>query len=302
MRRGIKMEQIIFNHTPLDFYRAFLNGKYFYFESIPIKPEFLDMDSNWDDKIVLKRELQKHNVPVPAFLHLPIFNLKNLDDIFSQLEAPVIVKPKIGSRARHTVTNINTKEQFKKGVELARQISAYIVAEEHIDGYICRATVVDGKLGGFYRGSIPTITGDGQKTIHDLIQIRNGEREERYSIRVSEELHDHIERAGFKIDDVLPEGVSISLSHRGGQLFGGNTKEMIDDLHPSFIPVFERAASAVGLAVAGFDAIIPDPTKDASSQKWGIIECNTLPFIDVHYFALEGKPRNIAGMVWDMWK
>ena len=57
-----------------------------------------------------------------------------------------------------------------------------------------------------------------------------------------------------------------------------------------------------GLMVAGFDSIIPDPTQPADSQHWGIIECNTLPFIDLHYYALEGKPQNIAGMIWDLWK
>jgi cyanophycin synthetase len=76
---------------------------------------------------------------------------------------------------------------------------------------------------------------------------------------------------------------------------------MVDEIHPSFIPFFEKAALVTGLSIAGFDSIIPDPTMDAYSQKWGIIECNTLPFIDLHYYALEGKPRNIAGMVWDLW-
>jgi D-alanine-D-alanine ligase-like ATP-grasp enzyme len=77
---------------------------------------------------------------------------------------------------------------------------------------------------------------------------------------------------------------------------------MIDELHPSFIPFLEKASKVTGLSIAGFDCIIPDPTKDESSQRWGIIECNTLPFIDMHYYALEGKPRNIAGMIWDLWK
>ena len=76
---------------------------------------------------------------------------------------------------------------------------------------------------------------------------------------------------------------------------------MLDELHPTFIPIIEKAAKVVGLSVIGFDAIIPDPAKPAHLQRWGIIECNTLPFIDVHYYALEGKPKNIAGMIWDMW-
>ena len=76
---------------------------------------------------------------------------------------------------------------------------------------------------------------------------------------------------------------------------------MPDNLHPSFLPVLQKAERIVNLSVVGFDCIIPDPTKDANSQRWGIIECNSLPFIDLHYYALEGKSRNIAGMIWDMW-
>ena len=145
--------------------------------------------------------------------------------------------------------------------------------------------------------------GDGRKTIKELIEEKDAKRHNRVErIRIGEELHSHIFRSGFKIDDILPEEFSLSLSHRIGRLFGGTTKEMLDDLHPSFIPILKQATKIVNLPVVGFDCIIPDPTQNANSQKWGIIECNSLPFIDLHYFALEGKPKNIAGMIWDMWQ
>ena len=159
-----------------------------------------------------------------------------------------------------------------------------------------------GVLAGFYRGQAPAIIGDGKKTIKELIEEKDNKRQNRIEpIRISKELHEHILRSGFVVDDILPEGVSLSLSHRIGRLFGGTTKEMLNNLHPSFIPILKEAAKIVSLLVVGFDCIIPDPTKEASSQKWGIIECNSLPFIDLHYYALEGKPKNIAGMIWDMW-
>ena len=100
----------------------------------------------------------------------------------------------------------------------------------------------------------------------------------------------------------MPKGLRLYLTHRIGRFYGGETEEMIDKLHPSFIPILKRAANVLNITVAGFDCVIPDPTQDAVSQRWGIIECNTLPFIDLHYFALKGKPRNIAGMIWDLWK
>ena len=53
--------------------------------------------------------------------------------------------------------------------------------------------------------------------------------------------------------------------------------------------------------VVGFDLIMEDPTEDPETQRIGIIECNSLPFIDLHYFALEGPVINLAENVWDLW-
>src|SRR3989338_1627975 len=105
-RRGIEMEQIIFLGKPLDHYRAALNikgrRKKFYFESIPIRPEFLDMDQNWDNKSVLKREFRKNNIPIPEYVNLNFFNFQGPEKAFYKLRKPIIVKPRMGSRGRHT--------------------------------------------------------------------------------------------------------------------------------------------------------------------------------------------------------
>jgi D-alanine-D-alanine ligase-like ATP-grasp enzyme len=301
-RRGIEMEQIIIGKKPLDWYRAKFAGKTIYFESIPIQSEFLDFKKDWDNKIILKKELSKHKIPVPEYKRVPFFRNKNIEGLLSKIKPPVIVKPQLGSRARHTITNIHTIEHLKDGINIAGKISPHLVVEEHLQGYVCRATLIGGVLAGFYRGKAPFIVGDGKKTIRELIEEKDKERNERVEqVRLGEELYAHIARSGFNIEDVLPDQMTLTLSHRIGRLFGGTTKEMIDELHPSFTPILEKAASVVGLSVVGFDCIIPDPTKEEDSQRWGIIECNTLPFIDLHYYALEGKPRNIAGMVWDLW-
>jgi cyanophycin synthetase len=302
-KRGIVMEQLVLFGKPLDHYRAVINGATVYFESIPIPSESLDMEKNWDDKIVLKKEFSKHGIPVPSYVQLPLIRGRSLQHYFSLFKTPIIVKPQVGSRGRHTVTNIHTFDQFRQGVAVVKKLCPYVAVEEHLEGPICRATLVGGVLAGFYRGQAPFIVGDGKKTIQKLIEEKDAARKSRVEIvPISDELHGYIGRSGFVIDDILPADVRLFLSHHVGRLFGGTTKEMIDDLHPSFIPILEQAAAVTGLAIAGFDCIIPDPTADASSQRWGIIECNTLPFIDLHYYALEGRPRNIAGMVWDLWK
>jgi len=57
----------------------------------------------------------------------------------------------------------------------------------------------------------------------------------------------------------------------------------------------------------GADFIIEDITKSwkeparaGGEQHCGIIECNSLPFIDLHHYPLFGRPNNIAGKLWDL--
>ena len=302
-RRGIEMKQYIMFGRPVDQYRTRLRGKIKYFDSLPIPSKLLAMTKNWDDKYILKEELSKKNIPVPAYITVPTFLPKDFAKIFSKLRKPIIVKPRVGSRGRHTVTNIHTLEEFLAGVGVVKQICAYLSVEEHLEGDVCRATFVNGKLMGFYRGAVPAVVGDGVRTVEELITEKDAHRHERVEkILVNQEMRDYVLRLGFNMQDVLPKGLRLPLTYRTGRLFGGSTKEMLDELHPSFVPILSEAAQVVGLPVIGFDCVVPDPTKDANAQRWGIIECNSLPFIDLHYYALEGKPQNIAGAIWDMWE
>lgn len=301
-RRNLEMRQLVVFGKPTEVYKVKINGGDFYFNSLPIPPDRLDNKKNWDDKFILKKYLEKADVPVPKYFETSFFSFAKPKGIFEKFEKPIIVKPRIGSRGRHTTTNINTFEEFKFALSCAKQVCPTLSIEEHLHGYICRATLVEGKLVGFYRAEPPSVIGDGQKILKELIEEKDKNRKERVAtITLSKELLEYISRYGFTLDTIIPQGKRVELTHRTGRLFGGATKEMLSELHPSFLPFLEKAAKITDLVVVGFDCIIPDPEKNSNSQKWGIIEANTLPFIDLHYFALEGKPQNIAGAIWDLW-
>lgn len=302
IRRGIKMEQLVIFGRYTDNYRAKVNGKYIFFDSLPLPDEAEDLRENWDDKFFMKEKFARAGIPAPRHAVVPLGE-KKLRALFDKFSKPLIVKPRLGSRGRHTTTNINTFKEFLRAVKIARQISPKVITEEHLEGYVCRATCVAGKLAGFYRAESAFVVSDGKRTIAELIKDKNAGRHERISeIQISNETKDFIARSGHSLHSIPPSGMKVNLSHRIGRLFGGETEEMLSDLHMSFVPVLERAAAITGLLVLGFDCIIPDPRKPGDSQRWGIIECNTLPFIDLHYFALSGKPQNIAGFIWDFWQ
>ncbi|MCC7160401.1 ATP-grasp domain-containing protein [Candidatus Nomurabacteria bacterium] len=301
-KRGIKMEQVKIFGKPVEFYRAIINGKKRYFQSLPIPPWLQQSGYKWlDDKFKLYQVLSKNNIKVPKAYK--ISNLSQAKKAFENLSKPVIIKPQNGSRGRHTTTNINTEEELINALNLSRQITLFTVMQEHLFGSVCRATVINNKLVGFFRATPPQIIGDGIHTIQELIDDKNKNRNKKISdVNINDDLIDFIKRQNYTLDSILEKDKIIDLSAKTGRFYGGYTEEMLPKIHPKMHDIFSRAGSLIKAPIAGFDLIIKDPTKDPDTERWGIIECNSLPFIDLHYFALEGNPVNLAENIWDLWK
>ena len=301
-RRGIEMEQSVFLGKYLEHYRIKINGKAFYFQSLPVPPWLPQGGYDWiDDKFILAERLNTAGIPTPATRK--ISSMSDACSSFEELSKPLIIKPKSGSRGRHTTTNIKNAEELERAFSIARQITPAMVLQEHLFGSVYRATVVDNVLVGFFRGDPPQVAGDGIKNIRELIVEKNSKRNERLNeILIDEDLVSFIERQRYALDSVLPLGTIIDLSAKTGRFRGGHTKEMLPEVHPKMYSIFKKAGELVSAPILGFDLIIPDPTQDPDTQRWGVIECNSLPFIDLHYFALEGTPINVAKHVWDLWK
>lgn len=301
-KRGIHVEQIVMFGKHLEQYRARIGNGWLYFQSIPIPYWLPQKGYNWlDDKFKLGRVLEKAGIPAPKVRE--VSSLRGAKKAFEELNKPVIVKPRAGSRGRHTTTNINTLDELEAAYKLAKMISPGLVVEEHLFGSVYRATVINNELVGFFRADPPRITGDGTHTVSELIVLKNKTHGERLSeIVVSDDTRDFIARAGYELSSVLPSGKTLDLTAKTGRLYGGYTKEMLPEIHPKLHEIFRRAGETVEASIVGFDLIIPDPTADPDTETWGIIECNSLPFIDLHYFALEGTPINLAKNIWDLWE
>ncbi len=301
-RRGIPIRQLIFLGRPTDFYEAsLLNNKKIIFESIPVPPKKQTDSIEWmDDKLKLKKRLIAANIPVArggAF-----HRFESMRTAFQGLEKPVIVKPAQGSRGRHTTTFIYTEEHLKQAFDIGRQIAHRLVMEEHLVGSVYRGTVIDGKLLGVLRGDPPRITGDGKSTIAQLISIKNETRHEKVKeFKVTPLTETFLARSSYTLQSVLPAGVTIDLTEKVGLSYGGFTAEEIGITHPETKRILESAARVVDFPIIGFDFIIGDITKNPREQKWGIIEANSLPFIDLHAHPVEGQPINVAAHVWNWW-
>lgn len=252
-----------------------------------------------DDKAWLKKFFTQNNLPVPQGGAVTSFT--QAKNIFSKINRPVIVKPRAGSRGRHSTTFVSSVEDLEKAFEVAKQLCYWVIVEEQLFGPVYRATLINFELCGVLRGDSPFVAGDGVKTIAELIGQKNAlPRNGVKNIGIDSSTEFFLSRQNLKLTSIPEKGRAINLTEKIGVNYGGSSSEDFDICHPDNKELFVRAAKILGDPIAGFDFIITDITKSWKEQKRGFIEVNSLPFINLHHDPLLGQPRNVAGKIWDM--
>ena len=299
-RRGIPMRQLFVLGLSTELFEAYLQNSSHIFLSLPV-PLRYRADEPWvDDKYMLKKKFAEGGVAAP--LSYSVSTFKEAREALARL-GTVCVKPRFGSNGRHTFPYVSTEEELAKAFYSAKKICYWVVVEEHLEGNISRATCVNGTLVGFLESQYPTVVGDGHSTIRELIEKENLNRPARVEeIELTPVHTSYIARRGYSADSVLEADKILPLTYRAGYGSGGRNWERGTDINPELRQEIERAARVTRLPVVGFDLIIQNPHQSPQGQRWGIIEANSLPWIDLHSSPLYGTPQNVAAHIWDLWK
>lgn len=297
--RGIRLQSVVVLGRENDAFRAIINGKTIYFSGLP-RPEYAPTTAEWwmDDKGLVKQKLLRAGIPVAQG---GVFSrYEPLKRMFDQLEKPVIIKPRLGSRGRHTTTFIYNEEQLQEAFRIAKQLCFWVVMEEHLVGSVYRATMINHRLTGILRGDPPRVTGDGNHTIAELIFLKNQTKHpEIHEVNTTPAMEIFLSRSNYTLQSVLPLDTTIDLSEKIGVSYGGNSAEDTLITHDETKRILEQAAQAIGDPILGFDFIIKNINQSPHEQKWGIIECNGVPFINLHYDPIEGPPNQVGKYVWE---
>lgn len=308
-KRGIKMYE--FHLGPIDNafvaeYKSPANGvkKTIIFDGLPRPGTTESPALLWmDNKGIMKTKFIKEGLPVAN--GGVAFTKSGALKIFNRITKPVIAKPNLGSRSRHTTIHINTPEELIKGFKKARKLSPLIVIEEELRGSLFRGTLIGEKLVGVIKRDQPEVTGDGVHTLQELLEEEN-KRPQRegpifHKIMVDKEGEIELKRQNIGLGDIPEKGRIITFSQKTSRGCGGTTTEVTNIIHVDNIEMLEHIGRFLNDPLIGVDFVIEDITKSwKEEQHCGIIECNSLPFIDLHHYPLFGKPVNIAGKLWDL--
>lgn len=309
-KRGIKMYE--FHLGPIrDIFIAEYKGprqdgasKKITFDGLP-RPGIREAESlSWmDNKGIMKEKFLKEGIPVAR--GGTAWTYRQALRIFNSITKPVITKPNLGSRSRHTMIHLNTPEDLKIGFRKAKKLSPIVVVEEELRGFLFRGTLIGGKLAGVVKRDQPEVSGDGVHTVQELLDRENARPERAgpifHKIPIDKEALAELDRQKIKLADIPEKGRVVTFSQKTSRGCGGTTTEVTDITHPDNVAMLEHVGAYLKDPLVGVDFIIEDITKSwREEQHCGVIECNSLPFIDLHHYVLFGKPQNVAGKLWDL--
>ncbi|HEV8677634.1 MAG TPA: hypothetical protein VN701_02280 [Candidatus Paceibacterota bacterium] len=302
-RRDIIMREFrLFNLSIATFVASAPGKKRIAFASFPT-PAGAPEAAWWiDTKSVMKRKFENLGIPVAA--GGAAMTLKGAIKIFRSLASPVIVKPYEGSASRHTTTHITSEEELERAFKVSQEIAPMSVIEEELRGAVYRPTVVGGRLAATIRRDVPQVAGDGAHTVEELIEEENKNPKRNgpyYQKIVMTEAHlKELARQGYTMQSVPSAGTVVFLHQKINWSVGGTTTDVTENVHPDNVALFEKIAEVLHAPLVGIDFIIEDISKSWKEQgRCGVIECNSRPFFDNHHLPFKGKPRNVAGTIWD---
>ncbi len=303
-QRGIAIQEYWLLGHPRELFIAHYKDQTRVFESLP-RPQGAESPAmDWmDNKGLMQKKFLAAGFPVPR--GRACFSFHEAVRLLKELGGPVITKPNLGSRSRHTTIHIRAKSQLAEGFRIAKQLSPWVMVEEELQGFVHRVTLVGGRVAGVLRREPPEIIGDGIHTVHQLV-LRENKNPKRqgplfHHLPKGPETDAELARQKVTWESVPAAGTIITLHPRIGRGDGASNTEVTDTVHPENSKLFERIAAFLNDPLVGIDFIIKDMRQPWHEQMpCGAIECNSMPFIDLHHHPMRGKPRNVAGMLWDI--
>ncbi len=304
IKRGINIYEFRLFGIGHDIFVSEYKGDKRFFSVLPRPKIYNPKGQEWmDNKGEMKKHFEKGGIRV-AKGGVTHFKRKALK-IFHSLDKPVIIKPNLGSRSRHTTTHINDDMEFLIAFKKARQLSPWVMIEEELSGYVFRGTLIGGKLIATLRREPAYVIGDGIHNIKELIDMENKNPLRSgpifHQLKLDNEAKKELTHWNHTENTIPQKDELITLGQKTSRTVGGGITDMTDVVHPDNKIMLEKVAEVLDDPLIGVDFIMDDVSRSWRDQpKCGVIECNSDPFIDLHHFPLVGQPRNVASALWDI--
>ncbi len=257
------------------------------------------------DKDLTKSLLSAIGVPVPEGRVC-----KTAEEAWAAAQAiglPVALKPRKGNQGKGVSTLLETREAVITAHEIAVAYDGETIVERHLYGSDHRLLVIGDRLIAAARREPPSVVGNGQSSITELVaeENQNPLRGDDHSTSLSKLRLDkigleHLAEQGLNADSVLAAGQKISLRRNANLSTGGSATDVTDTVHPDVAARAVEAARMVGLDVAGIDIVATRIDQPLEVTRGAIVEVNAAPGLRMHLEPSAGKGRAVGEAIVEM--
>jgi cyanophycin synthetase len=222
---------------------------------------------------------------------------------------PVVTKPIDGNHGRGVGLDLRDEASVRAGFRraLSEARRKVVVVESYVTGNDYRVLVIGGHMVAVAQRVPAHVTGDGEHTIRELVEITNadprrgiGHEKVLTRIKLDGEAKALIQKQGFGLDDVPPKEAFVQLAATGNMSTGGISIDQTWEAHEDNVEIAEEAARVVGLDVAGIDFLTPDISQAVRETGGAIVEVNAAPGFRMHTHPTEGESQYVAKPVIDL--
>ncbi|BDD12332.1 glutathione biosynthesis bifunctional protein GshAB (plasmid) [Fulvitalea axinellae] len=260
-----------------------------------------------ENKTVTKDILARAGVTVPGGASYSDAEWAKSDFPLFQGRA-VVVKPKSTNFGLGITILKENEDQavYDRAVEIAFSFDKSVLVEEFAEGNEYRIFVIGDEVVGILRRVPANVTGDGTKTIRQLVEIKNqdplrgkGYRTPLEKIDLGEAEAMFLAGQGYDFETVPDAGQTVYLRENSNISTGGDSVDYTDDIPQSYKDIAVQSTKAMGVQITGLDMIIKDIKEEATPDNYSIIEMNFNPAIHIHCFPFVGKNRKLNAKILD---
>lgn len=212
-----------------------------------------------------KNLLSRQGIPVPRG-----GLVRHAEDVVKAADRdlgwPVVVKRVTHDPRGTTYPNIADAQTLRFVFDRAAQGDlSSVMIEGHVPGINYRLLVAGGKLVAAARLECGGVTGDGVRTVVELIEDCNADPRRKggrfgllTTLPLDEQAHECLKSVDMEPNSIPPLGQRVDLRRSASIKNGGTSTDVTNSVHEDNRALAERVARIVGLDIAGIDFITPD--------------------------------------------
>lgn len=189
---------------------------------------------------------------------------------FLRDHAPVVVKPCMQWGGRGISMGVRTPADLRAAVRFARRYEPDVIIEETVPGDDLRVILVGGELAAAICRTPAAVTGDGARTIRQLILRRNALRRKEDPSNLipwNAETRRNLAELGRSPDDVPACGERVRVRLTNNYHTGGAVEVVTDSVPARALKIARRIARELALPLVGVDFLI-----DRATRRLSVIE------------------------------